>query len=292
MIKKILIKIKKIILSQIRKILIKNNYDVFNYSKVICIDDIYNNLNLQNPIIFDVGAHEGESVLRFQNIFSKSQIYSFEPQKIQYEKIINYKFLDSKVYNIALSNKEGSAEFFITAKTSNSSLLDINSTSYKAKNAAEKRGLDPENFVQEKVIVKTERGDDFCEKNNIKKIDILKIDTQGNNSLVIEGFKKMIDEKRIDVIETEVVLGNFYKNYEKIYDFEKILLPNYRLAGIFNCLGKVVTTKRTTHTFLNHNIFADDQFIMELFYVRADLTNILSKKIDSTIYNNHRGLKI
>ena len=102
----------------------------------------------------------------------------------------------------------------------------------------------------------------------------------------------MIDEKRIDVIETEVVLGNFYKNYEKIYDFEKILLPNYRLAGIFNSLGKVVTTKRTAHTRLNHNIFAEDQFIMELFYVRADLTNILSKKIYNTIYNNHRGLKI
>ncbi len=286
MIKKIFLIIKKFILFQIRKLLIKNNHDIFNYSKVISVDDIYSNLNLDNPIIFDVGAHEGESILRFQKIFDKSLIYSFEPQKLQYEKIKEYNFSNSKTSNLALSNKNGSTEFFITKKTSNSSLIEINPNSKKAKNASIRRRINPNDFIQEKISIKTLTGDSFCEKNNIQKIDILKIDTQGHNSQVVEGFKRMIDTKKIDIIETEIVLGNFYKNYEKIYDFEKILLPNFRLVGIFNSLGKVVRYKDdSAHQYLNHNIFFEDQFIMELLYIRADLKEIFSKKIDRSIFN-------
>jgi hypothetical protein len=32
-----------------------------------------------NPVIFDIGAHRGESVKFFKEIFARSTIYSFEP---------------------------------------------------------------------------------------------------------------------------------------------------------------------------------------------------------------------
>ncbi len=268
-----------------RKILNKNNHEIFNYSRVISIDDIYDNFNLNNPCIFDVGAHEGESIARFQKIFEKSFIYSFEPQKDQYDTIKNNKFSNSKIFNLALSNRVGTQEFFVTTKTSNSSLLDININSEKTKNASMKRGLKPEEFVKKKISVNIETGDNFCEKNNINKIDILKIDTQGHNSKVIEGFKNMIDQKKIDIIETEIVLGNFYKEYEKIYDFEKILLPNYRLVGVFSNLGKIINPYLMVHQKINNNIFFDDQFIMEFLYIRNDL-DYISKKIYRSNHNN------
>jgi len=37
--------------------------------------------NIKNPIIFDVGANEGQSIKRFKSIFPKSIIHSFEPIK-------------------------------------------------------------------------------------------------------------------------------------------------------------------------------------------------------------------
>ena len=148
MLSKFFLKFKHFLLYFMRKILNKNNHEIFNYSRVISIDDIYDNLNLNNPCIFDVGAHEGESIARFQKIFEKSFIYSFEPQKDQYDTIKNNKFSNSKIFNLALSNRVGTQEFFVTTKTSNSSLVDININSEKTKNASMKRGLKPEELVK------------------------------------------------------------------------------------------------------------------------------------------------
>ena len=48
--------------------------------KSVTFDDI-NKIQIEktNPIIFDVGANEGQSIERFQNLFPESFIHSFEP---------------------------------------------------------------------------------------------------------------------------------------------------------------------------------------------------------------------
>ena len=44
-----------------------------------------------DPIIFDIGAHEGESIDRFKNLFENPTIHSFEPQTQIFEKLRNKK---------------------------------------------------------------------------------------------------------------------------------------------------------------------------------------------------------
>lgn len=46
-------------------------------------------------------------------------------------------------------------------------------------------------------------GDEYCKINNIDHIDLLKIDTEGNEWPVIQGFDRMISEQKIDVIQFE-----------------------------------------------------------------------------------------
>ena len=53
--------------------------------------------------------------------------------------------------------------------------------------------------------------DDYIKDKNIEKINILKIDTQSYNKEVIEGLKKTFSEKRVDIIEIEINLGQNYK---------------------------------------------------------------------------------
>lgn len=46
-------------------------------------------------------------------------------------------------------------------------------------------------------------GDQYCSENNIDRIDLLKIDVEGAEHLVLEGFKTMLAKGAIKVIQFE-----------------------------------------------------------------------------------------
>ena len=50
------------------------------------------------PIIFDVGANQGQSIKRFKSIFSDPIIHSFEPLKEDFLKMDNEFKNDNKVF--------------------------------------------------------------------------------------------------------------------------------------------------------------------------------------------------
>ena len=58
----------------------------------------------KNPIIFDVGAHEGESIDRFRNLFQNPIIHSFEPQSKTFEKLMNKKKKTIKTWFLIISH--------------------------------------------------------------------------------------------------------------------------------------------------------------------------------------------
>ena len=56
----------------------------------------------------------------------------------------------------------------------------------------------------ETIKVKTNTIDKICELNNIKEIDILKLDTDGNEFEVLMGAKKLLTKGKIKLIYTEI----------------------------------------------------------------------------------------
>jgi FkbM family methyltransferase len=54
--------------------------------------------------------------------------------------------------------------------------------------------------LHEKVSVDCVTVDAYCETHGIEKIDILKIDTEGNDPFVIDGAKRMLSESRVGVV--------------------------------------------------------------------------------------------
>jgi len=50
--------------------------------------------------------------------------------------------------------------------------------------------------------------DDFANQNNLSKIDILKIDTEGYDPLVFRGAKQLLKEHRIRLLIFEHLKGN------------------------------------------------------------------------------------
>ena len=76
------------------------------------------------------------------------------------------------------------------------------------------------------IEVKTNNLDNFCKINKIKKIDILKIDTEGTELDVLNGSKKMIKKTNVICIEIQCPKKHFDNRVTKI---EKLLNRNFKL---------------------------------------------------------------
>ena len=83
-------------------------------------------------IIFDVGAHNGESILLFNRNFNFLKVYTFEPLKTNFFKLkINTKKIADKIVylNCALGDKKENRIIKKMLETSSSTLNDINEKS-------------------------------------------------------------------------------------------------------------------------------------------------------------------
>ena len=177
----------------------------------------YKNNIRKKPIIFDVGANDGQSIERFSSIFPKSTVHSFEPIKECYEKIFNiYNRRNIIINNFALGDRDCERIFHVNKNSYTSSFFKIN------KKYAELVNYDHINKSEKKKI-KTLDG--YVNSHKIKKIDILKIDTQGYELNVLKGAKKSLKDK-IKFIELELTLADYYKKKINFYEIDKVLTKN------------------------------------------------------------------
>lgn len=188
----------------------------------------------KGKVIFDVGAHAGESAKFFNKIFPLAHIYSFEPNPKMAETLRKLKLKNHTVEEVALSNSEGVSNFNIQDISHLSSLHKIN-----------KKSIDSNDYhlkeSHETIEVKTLTGDSYSAAQDIDSIDLLKIDVQANEVQTLEGFKKGIS--RVNNILVEVSFYDFYEKKSSIGSIEK-LLPNFELFDIFE-VSKNPKTLRT-----------------------------------------------
>lgn len=215
-----------------KKSIVKHN----NFDAIIkfLIKELY---KIKNPIIFDVGANIGQSIERFSSLFKSEEfkIYSFEPTPKLFQILKNKYDLKKniKLFQLALDDKITKSKFFSYEYDAINSLIqtDENSKFHKSRQIA-LNNSDCSNFTNE-IEVQTTKIDNIVDEQNIDKIDVLKIDTQGNEDRVLEGSKKLLNSNKINLIELELILGFGYQRQMSFYDIEKILSPyGYRLIGI------------------------------------------------------------
>ena len=184
----------------------------------------------KNPIIFDVGGNEGESIDFFLSLFENPTIYSFEPEKKSYQKLLK-KYENNKainLFNLAFGNKKEELKLKINIKSSTSTFSKINAHSkyYSLKSSILNPGKNDAFLGEEKVQV--EKVDNFFNENKINTIHILKIDTEGFELNVIKGAKETLHKTKIIIIEFQ--LNDMYLDYDpkKIENF--LMLNNFVLV--------------------------------------------------------------
>ena len=195
---------------------------------------IQNLVSNKCPVIFDIGAHYGESVQYFKKLFPESIIYSFEPDPESFD-VLSSKHIDGvSYYNQAISDFDGCATFYRNKISHTNSLFKVNLnskdsigiTSAKINNDKQYlSGFNSEYKVSATML------DSFTKKHCIEKVDLLKIDVQGAECHVLRGGQNSLKTTRAIVLE--ISFFDYYEHQTSFLNVESILSPlGFKLYSI------------------------------------------------------------
>jgi len=178
----------------------------------------------EKPLILDIGAHTGESVLFFNSIFSSADIYSVEPDPASYEKLIKISPDSNKVVNAAIGINTCRTILHRYNISHLNSLYPINKHSEDSLGYAKICGEDT-------IEVRCLSLDDLVNELDIagQRIDLLKIDAQGGEVDILTGGLNAL--KYVDNITLELSLFDFYSKKNSFLEIEQ-LLSGFELYAI------------------------------------------------------------
>lgn len=168
---------------------------------------------VEKPVLFDVGAHVGESLYKMKNSFPNAQIHAFEPSPKAFARLgSEWGGVPGIVLNpVALGEQAMVATFneFEGGGSPANSLLSIDRNSPSVVRDAP---------LTEQIQVAVETVDIYCRRNRIERIDWLKVDTQGYDLRVLEGAISMLESGSVSVISLEVNLMPMYEGEGTLND--------------------------------------------------------------------------
>lgn len=222
-----MINIKKIFSHLVNKVQKKSPSNNFKILKKI--------FNQNNQLtIFDVGANEGRFIEKALNCFNRATIHAFEPSEKEFS-ILQDKYAKKKgliLNNCALGSAKEQKYFNITFKGGLNSFYDVHEDTKWFLRQQNSKTFD-KSFYIKKIKLDIETIDNYAK--NIDSIDILKIDTQGSESKVLEGSVKSLASKKIKAILLEIIISDIYKTNINFFEIEKNLVNNgYKLVSLDN----------------------------------------------------------
>jgi FkbM family methyltransferase len=158
-------------------------------------------------VIFDVGANLGQTAAHYRKLFPDASIHSFEPFENTFRRLSQSVAGDAKIHahRLAVSDSSSTATFFVNQAHCTNSLLP---------SAESGKAHCPPGWTETvaKVQVPTITLDEFCEREHIDAIDILKSDVQGAEMLVLRGAQRLLQRHAIDIVFAEVLFADIYEN--------------------------------------------------------------------------------
>lgn len=226
---------------------------------------------------FDIGANEGQSIIRLNKINQNSLIHSFEPTPELFNKI-KKKNLEEKgvvLNNFAIGDKSGNLSFYTYEYHHINSFNKVDRKTKFSKSRILRNRTKDENF-EKKIEVEVKTLDDYCFENQITEIDFIKIDTQGYEEEVLIGMKEMLKTSSISIIELEIILGFAYEKSFSFNKCENILEKyEYKLIAIESA-GNIISHSdyQTNVLYVNKKIYSQ---IRDLHERNIDIPGVTKK---------------
>jgi FkbM family methyltransferase len=174
------------------------------------------------PIILDVGANIGQSINRFRKFFHNPTIHSFEPGNSAF-RILNQNTRNLRgiyINNIALGAKQEKKILIEHEESQMSSFLEP--------------GKDCWGRICSETLVQIDTLDEYCKRQGVSRIDILKTDTQGYDFEVLKGGSQLLMENRIHLIFIEISFLEVYKDVPSFETINQFLAANrFKLVSFY-----------------------------------------------------------
>ena len=206
-----------------------NFFDFFHKKKLLAF--LKKNKFDNFKIVFDVGAHKGETIELFLKHFKIEKLYSFEASYISFKNLkkrINRILIKKNrsnviIENIALGKENKEIKIKHMNESSSSTIKEFNTSSdYFKKKRKLLFNFKKHNFFKE-ITAYQQSIDDYMLKKKILKLDFLKIDTEGYEFEILLGAKKNI--KNINIILFE-------------HHYHDMIKKNYKFSDVHNLLNK------------------------------------------------------
>lgn len=182
-------------------------------------------------LFVDIGCHHGDTLLRFIESGIACPVAAFDPfeDNLRRAKRLLREFPEITFHQIALSDRNGAAEFYLNTNEQTSSLLP-NDTGNLVSFAVDTAPLGS-------CEVKTQTLDSWAAENRTTGPCIIKCDTQGAEGLVIKGGKSFIQDHCV-AFYGEVMLGDMYRGQSSFADIRSLLEEecDMVLTNIYPCL--------------------------------------------------------
>lgn len=178
-------------------------------------------------IFLDIGSHKGTYTdLILKNILVTEKLILIEPQKNIFDFIQN-KYKNDRninIHNYAISNKEKKMKLYINKHDLTSSLTEIDKNNKYLNLKAKLFGGSLDEMIKKKITIKALSLKNIVNKEKIKKIDLVKIDTEGHELQVLQGAGNFL-KKGIKYLIIEFHNSNIFLNYNPV-EIEKHLKKN------------------------------------------------------------------
>jgi FkbM family methyltransferase len=172
----------------------------------------YFETNNPEPVIIDIGAYIGLSILYFKKLYPNSTVIAFEPNPKSFKKleenIFNNDIKKVDIFNSAIWIKDGYKEMYVD----NTNMNRFSVASFN------KDGWNKE-VKSKKIRVKTEKIDKYISQS----VDLLKLDVEGSEQRILKSILPYFNNIKNIIIEYHPTDD---QNIEKII---KILDKNYKI---------------------------------------------------------------
>ena len=184
------------------------DYDMASNGEFLLLDRLS---RLDIRIVFDIGANKGDYASACLSRFPDAFVHAFEIVPVTFRKLQD---------NLASLGRVRLNEYGLSNTTET---LEINYNPDHDGASSLLSGIKAiHDDTWQRMPVRVTTGDEYVRDNSVPLIDILKIDVEGAENLVLEGFRDTLAQGRVSSIQFEFGLANIYSKF-LLNDFWSLL---------------------------------------------------------------------
>lgn len=188
--------------------------------------DLVSFIEQGRPVVFDVGAHRGQSIRAFRHLWPDSTNTSFEPDpslarrlRATWSEVPGVKIVES-----AVLDNDATVSLFQFDSSDLNSVLDRSQGSWIKEDS--RKG---------EVAVTSLTLDGYCDDNDVGRIDYLKVDVQGAELQVIQGAQGLLASRAIKYVLLELTFCDLYDGGALPSEvFASMESAGYRFVAMYN----------------------------------------------------------